>query len=106
MGVGGGVWSVGAGGSGLVRGYGALFAARAVVGIGEAAYGTISPALLADSFPRARRGRVFAIFFAAMPVGAALGYIVGGLMDRYFGCRYAFFVAGLSRLLPLAPALP
>ena len=105
LGVGVAIWSVATAASGLVRSYGALFAARAVVGIGEAAYGTISPALLADSFPRARRGRVFAIFFAAMPVGAALGYIVGGLMDRYFGWRYAFFVAGVPGLVLAALAL-
>src|SRR2546430_8697796 len=56
---------------GLARSYAALFAARAAVGIGEAAYGTISPALLADYYPRERRGRVFAIFFAAIQIGRA-----------------------------------
>ena len=105
LGIGVAVWSVATAASGLVRSYGALFAARAVVGIGEAAYGTISPALLADSFPRARRGRVFSIFFAAMPVGAALGYVVGGLIDHYFGWRYAFFVAGVPGLVLAALAL-
>jgi MFS family permease len=105
LGVGVAIWSVATAASGLVRSYGALFAARAVVGIGEAAYGTISPALLADSFPRARRGRVFSIFFAAMPVGAALGYVVGGLIDRYFGWRYAFFVAGVPGLVLAALAM-
>jgi len=105
LGIGVAIWSVATAVSGLVRSYGALFAARAVVGVGEAAYGTISPALLADSFPRARRGRVFSIFFAAMPVGAALGYVVGGLMDRYFGWRYAFFVAGVPGLVLAALAL-
>jgi MFS transporter, Spinster family, sphingosine-1-phosphate transporter len=105
LGIGVAIWSVATAVSGLVRSYGALFAARAVVGIGEAAYGTISPALLADSFPRARRGRVFAIFFAAMPVGAALGYVVGGLVDHYFGWRRAFFVAGVPGLVLAALAL-
>src|SRR5260370_36374397 len=76
-----------------------------MVGIGEAAYGTISPALLADYFPRGKRGRVFAIFFAAIPVGSALGYIVGGLVDRYFGWRQAFFVAGIPGLILAALAL-
>src|SRR2546430_10467034 len=79
--------------------FAALFVARAAVGIGEAAYGTISPALLADYFPRERRGRVFAVFFAAIPVGSALGYVVGGLVDRYFGWRQAFLVARLPRLV-------
>jgi MFS transporter, Spinster family, sphingosine-1-phosphate transporter len=99
-----GLWSVATALAGFARGYGSLFAARAVVGIGEAAYGTIAPALLADYFPRERRGRVFAIFFAATPIGSALGYVVGGLVDHYFGWRQAFFVAGVPGLLLAALA--
>src|SRR5256885_4529371 len=91
--------------AGLATSYASLFAARAAVGVGEAAYGTISPALLADYFPRARRGRVFAVFFAAIPIGSALGYIVGGLVDQYFGWRQAFFVAGVPGLVLAALAL-
>jgi MFS family permease len=99
------IWSVATALAGLARSYVGLFAARAAVGIGEAAYGTISPALLADYFPRPQRGRVFAVFFAAIPVGSALGYIVGGLVDRYFGWRQAFFVAGVPGLVLAALAL-
>src|SRR6266568_1769821 len=83
------LWSVATALAGLARNYVGLFAARAAVGVGEAAYGTISPALLADYFPRQQRGRAFSIFFAAVPIGSALGYIVGGLVDRYFGWRQA-----------------
>ena len=93
------LWSVATALAGLARSYVGLFAARAAVGVGEAAYGTISPALLADYFPRQQRGRVFAIFFAAVPIGSALGYIVGGLVDHYFGWRQAFFVAGVPGLI-------
>ncbi len=93
------IWSAATALAGLSRSYFGLFAARAAVGIGEAAYGTISPALLADYFPRQQRGRVFAVFFAAIPIGSALGYIVGGLVDRYFGWRQAFFVAGIPGLV-------
>ncbi len=99
------LWSIATALAGLARNYVALFAARAAVGIGEAAYGTISPALLSDYYPRQRRGRVFAIFFAAIPIGSALGYIVGGLVDRYFGWRQAFFVAGVPGLVLAALAL-
>jgi len=99
------IWSAATALAGLARSYAALFAARAAVGVGEAAYGTISPALLADYYPRERRGRVFAIFFAAIPVGSALGYVVGGLADHYFGWRPAFFVAGVPGLLLAALAL-
>ena len=99
------IWSVATALAGFAKSYASLFAARAAVGVGEAAYGTISPALLADYFPRERRGRVFAIFFAAIPIGSALGYIVGGLVDHYLGWRQAFFVAGAPGLVLAAVAL-
>ena len=73
LGLGVGIWSLATALGGLARNYAGLFAARAAVGIGEAAYGTISPALLADYFPRHKRGRVFAIFFAAIPIGSFPG---------------------------------
>src|SRR5438876_4102425 len=93
------VWSLATAAAGFAWSYASLFAARAMVGVGEAAYGTMSPALLADCFPGERRGRVFAIFFAAIPIGSALGYMVGGLMDHYFGWRPAFWVAGFPGLV-------
>jgi MFS family permease len=93
------LWSVATVLSGFARSYWSLLAARAAVGIGEAAYGTISPGLLADHYGPARRGRAYAFFFAAIPIGAALGYMVGGLVDRRLGWRAAFFVAGAPGLL-------
>src|SRR3984885_3797405 len=93
------LWSLATMWSGLSRTYWELFASRAAVGIGESAYATISPALLADYYPPARRGRIFAIFYMAIPVGAALGYVVGGLVSQTWGWRAAFFVAGLPGLL-------
>ncbi|MGE5277814.1 MAG: spinster family MFS transporter [Acidobacteriota bacterium] len=101
-------WSLATAAGALARSFGALFSARAAVGVGEAAYGTIAPAMLLDLFPPERRGRVFAIFFSAAPVGAAAGYIVGGLADARFGWRAAFGIAGLPGLLlaTLCLALP
>lgn len=93
------VWSLATAAAGLARSFVSLFAARAAVGIGEAAYGTIAPSLLADYFPREKRGRVYAIFFCAIPIGSALGYVVGGLADTHLGWRAAFYVAGLPGLL-------
>jgi MFS family permease len=89
------LWSLATGISGLARNYAQLLAARAVVGIGEAAYGTIAPSMLADLFARRTRGRAFAVFNMAIPVGAALGYIVGGIMRQRFSWHAAFYVAGI-----------
>lgn len=99
------LWSIATALGGLAPTYHWLLAARASVGIGEAAYGTIAPALLADYFPRHLRGRVFSIFFAATPVGSALGYMLGGWVDVHFGWREAFYVAGLPGLLLAGLAL-
>src|ERR1700687_4209271 len=83
------LWSLATGLAGLARSFAVLFFARSVVGVGEAAYVTISPAMLADSFPRSERGRVFAIFNAATPIGAAAGIILGGLVASHYGWRAA-----------------
>jgi MFS transporter, Spinster family, sphingosine-1-phosphate transporter len=93
------LWSLATMWSGLSRTYWELFASRAAVGVGEAAYATISPALLADYYPPERRGRIFAIFYMAIPVGAALGYVVGGVVSQAWGWRAAFMVAGVPGLL-------
>src|SRR5262249_9614354 len=61
--------------------------------------GTIAPALLSDFFPSRMRGRVFAVFFAAIPIASAAGYIAGGLADQRFGWRAAFFIAGVPGIL-------
>ena len=93
------IWSLATALGGFAGSFLGLFLARALVGVGEAAYGTIAPALLADYFPPVRRGRVFAIFFAAIPIGSALGFILGGYADQHFGWRAAFFIAGLPGIV-------
>jgi MFS transporter, Spinster family, sphingosine-1-phosphate transporter len=93
------VWSLATALGGLAWSFASLLVARAAVGIGEAAYGTIAPGLISDYYPRSKRGRVFAVFFAAIPIGSALGYIVSGQIDVHFGWRNAFFVAGIPGIL-------
>lgn len=93
------IWSVGTMLGGIARNFLALFLGRATVGVGEAAYGSIAPAVLADHYPKAQRGRVMSIFYVAIPVGAALGFILGGMIDAAFGWRAAFFVAGAPGLV-------
>jgi MFS transporter, Spinster family, sphingosine-1-phosphate transporter len=98
-------WSLATVLGGLAWSFASLLVARAAVGIGEAAYGTIAPGLISDYYPRSYRGRVFSVFFAAIPIGSALGYIVSGQIDVHFGWRSAFFVAGAPGILLAALAL-
>jgi MFS family permease len=92
------LWSLATATAGLARSFAQLCTARAMVGVGEAAYATISPALLSDYFPPERRGRAFAIFYVAIPVGAAMGFLLGGALERAFGWRSVFFFVGLPGL--------
>jgi MFS family permease len=88
------VWSAATFGSGLAIGFWTLVAARTVTGIGEASYTVVTPSLLSDFYRPDRRGRVLAIFYAAIPVGTAAGYVLGGQLEAHFGWRSAFYVAG------------
>lgn len=98
-------WSAATAATGVMQNFGQLMTARSFVGIGEAAYATISPALLSDYFPRSRRGRAFAVFYVAIPVGAAVGYLLGGLIEPAMGWRAAFYVVGLPGVLMAVLAL-
>lgn len=93
------VWSAATVASGLAGGGASLVAARAVVGVGEASYATIAPTIIDDIAPASQKGRWLAIFYAAMPIGSALGYLVGGAVEHTRGWRAAFFVAGGPGLL-------
>lgn len=76
-----------------------LCCVRAVVGIGESSYSTITPTLIADYFPLERRATGLGIFQAAIPMGFALGYVLGAVLAHYFGWRLAFMLVGLPGLI-------
>jgi len=97
------IWSMATMLSGMASSYRTLLAARALVGVGEASFGTVSPGLVADYFGREHRGRVMALFFLATPVGSALGYVLGGQLGQRFGWQDAFLIVGLPGLLLAIP---
>jgi MFS family permease len=77
----------------------ALCAVRACVGVGESAYSTITPSLIADYFPPHRRATALGVFQAAIPMGFALGFVIGGVLAHFFGWRVAFMIVGVPGLL-------
>jgi MFS family permease len=97
------VWSLATALAGLAPAYRSLLSARTVVGIGEASFGTVSPGLLSDYFPKERRGRVLSYFYLAIPVGSALGYLLGGILGETVSWRAAFLVVGVPGLLLTIP---
>jgi len=99
------LWSVATVGSGVASGFAWLLIARALVGIGEATYTVITPSLLSDHYPPSRRGRALSVFYAAMPFGIAIGYVLGGQIGAHYGWRPAFFIAGGPGLICAAALL-
>jgi len=94
------VWSLATVASGLAAGTWSLVAARAFVGVGEASYATIAPTIIDDLAPPLKKGRWLSIFYIAVPVGSALGYIVGGkVLSVTHDWRMAFYVAGVPGLV-------
>ena len=93
------VWSLASGMTGLAGSFGVLLASRIIVGIGEAGYGPAAPALISDYFPIEKRGKVMALFYVAIPVGSALGYVIGGQMNEWLGWRSAFKVVVVPGLV-------
>jgi MFS family permease len=97
------VWSLATALAGFAPGYRTLLAARATVGVGEASFGTVSPGLIADFFPKERRGQILAWFYVAIPVGSALGYLLGGVLGQWYGWHAAFLLVGVPGLLLAIP---
>ena len=77
----------------------ALVIRHTIVGVGEATFALVAPAYLADLFPEERRGRVLSFFYLAIPVGAALGYIIGGALGTRYGWRVPFYVCAVPGFL-------
>lgn len=89
------VWSAATFGSGLAPTFAVLLAARLVIGVGEASYTVVTPSLLGDYYAPHERGRVLSIFYAALPVGSAIGFALGGAVGTHWGWRWAFYIAGI-----------
>lgn len=88
------LWSVATMLTATAHSYWGLLIPRSLVGIGEATFIIIGPTYIADIFPEARRGRIMGIFYLALPVGAALGFILGGWLGPTHGWRFPFLIGG------------
>jgi len=93
------LWSLATLATYFVHDYWTLYFRHALVGVGEATFGIFAPAVLSDFFPARDRNRILSIFYLAIPVGAALGYLVGGQLGARYGWRAPFFAGAVPGLL-------
>lgn len=93
------LWSLATLGTAWVHGYWTFYARQALVGVGEATFSIFAPAVLADFYPERDRNRILSIFYLAIPVGAALGYLAGGELGTLWGWRAPFFICAFPGLV-------
>jgi MFS family permease len=94
-----GLWSLATVGTAFSNDFYQMFFWRALLGVGEASYGVIAPALISDIFRVEKRGRAMGIYYLALPIGTALGFIIAGRVASHWGWPAVFFVVGLPGLL-------
>jgi len=93
------LWSIAAAACAFTRNFKQLFAVRSVIGIGEAAYTAGGHAMIAAYFPEERRATMNGFFTAAVPMGSAIGIVLGGIIAESIGWRYALGLTALPGFL-------
>jgi predicted MFS family arabinose efflux permease len=93
------LWSVASLMTGVAGTFTLLALSRFILGFGESAFTTVATPFISDFYPSSRRGRALAIFASGLPVGAALGFVFGGLLGQWVGWRNAFLIVGFPGIL-------
>ena len=93
------LWSLATLSTAWVHSYWTFYIRHALVGVGEASFGIYAPAVLSDFYPERDRNRILTIFYLAIPVGAAFGYLAGGELGTHLGWRAPFFLCAIPGLI-------
>jgi MFS family permease len=96
-------WSLATALSGVAANYATLLVSRSLVGVGEASFGVVSPGILSTTFATEVRGRILSFFYLAIPVGSAMGYLLGGILGYHYGWPAAFLLVAMPGLLLAFP---
>ena len=94
-------WSLATIACGFASSFMLLLVARAMIGVGEAAYAPAAQSMISDSFPYQRRAMAQSIFASGMLLGGAAGQAFGGIMAETHGWKYTFIVVGLICMIPI-----
>ena len=79
--------------------YGSLFAARMLVGVGEASCSPAGNSLIGDLYPANKRARATSIFMLGLPIGIFLSNMFGGVIAKHYGWRATLLIAAVPGLI-------
>jgi MFS family permease len=92
-------WSAATVACAFTKNFGQLFMARTAIGVGEAGYAPGGTAMIASIFPEKMRSMIVGLWTAALPLGSAIGIVLGGFIAAHFGWRHAFGIVALPGFL-------
>ena len=92
-------WGAASIGCAFTRNFSQLFFARTAIGIGEAGYAPGGTAMISAMFPQKNRARMLGIWNASIPLGSALGIVLGGFIAEHFGWRHAFGIVAIPGMI-------
>ncbi len=93
------LWSALTAVSGMAKSFAHIGIARLFIGVGESAMAPSALSMIADMFPKAKRGTATGIYYLGVPLGAGVSLIVAGIFGPIIGWRNCFFVLGAMGLL-------
>lgn len=93
------LWSCAAVLTAFCQSYFQILMCRSLLGIGEAAFAAVAPAVVHHLCPPTSRGRLMALFTSGLPLGMALGFVGGGYLADQRGWRSAYLYLGIPALI-------
>lgn len=93
------MWSIATALCALTGNFMQLFMTRLLIGVGEAGYAPGGTAMIAGMYPQDRRSRMMGLWNASIPLGTAIGVLLGGIIAANWGWRHAFGIVAIPGLI-------
>lgn len=93
------LWSLFTSLTGLAKSFTTLIVPRSLVGVGESGFTAGGVAMVSAAYAPEKRARMLGIFTIGIPLGAALGMILGGAISARMGWRWAFFIFAIPGIV-------
>ncbi len=93
------LWSLATALCALTGNFVQLFLARLLIGVGEAGYAPGGSAMISGLYPIDKRAKMMGIWNASIPLGSAIGVLLGGIIAAKLGWKHAFGIVALPGLI-------
>ena len=93
------MWSLATAICALTGNFVQLFMARMLIGVGEAGYAPGGSAMISGLYPVDRRARMMGLWNASIPLGSAIGVLLGGIIAAKLGWKHAFGIVAVPGMI-------